>query len=135
MIFFKIIEFYFLRINKNNEQEVKAILSKEEYDIFDKMQGYDKYHSFKVYEDIKGQNMPNIYLKLALLHDCGKGNSGFLLRVLHKLGFKTSLRNHSLNGYIKLKDINPELANLILKHHDITEDEYMKKFQGVDDVN
>ena len=32
MIFFKIIEFYFLRINKNNEQEVKAILSKEEYD-------------------------------------------------------------------------------------------------------
>lgn len=135
MIFFKIIEFYFLRINKNNEQEVKAILSKEEYDIFDKMQGYDKYHSFKVYEDIKGQNMPNIYLKLALLHDCGKGNSGFLLRVLHKLGFKTSLRNHSLNGYIKLKNINPELANLILKHHNSTEDEYMKKFQGVDDVN
>ena len=135
MIFFKIIEFYFLRINKNNEQEVKAILSKEEYDIFDKMQGYDKYHSFKVYEDIKGQNMPNIYLKLALLHDCGKGNSGFLLRVLHKLGFKTSLRNHSLNGYIKLKNINPELANVILKHHNSTEDEYMKKFQGVDDVN
>jgi len=135
MIFFKIIEFYFLRINKNNEQEVKAILSKEEYDIFDKMQGYDKYHSFKVYEDIKDQNMPNIYLKLALLHDCGKGNSGFLLRVLHKLGFKTSLRNHSLNGYIKLKDINPKLANLILKHHNSTEDEYMKKFQGVDDVN
>ena len=135
MIFFKVIEFYFLRINKNNEQEVKAILSKEEYDIFDKMQGYDKYHSFKVYEDIKDQNMPNIYLKLALLHDCGKGNSGFLLRVLHKLGFKTSLRNHSLNGYIKLKIINPKLANLILKHHDVSDDEYMKKFQGVDDVN
>ena len=135
MIFFKIIEFYFLKISKSDELEVKKLLSKDEYNIFYNMLGYDKYHSFKVDEDIKVQNMPNIYLKLALLHDCGKGNCGFLLRVLHKLGFKTSLRNHSLNGYIKLKDINPQLANLILKHHNSTEDEYMKKFQGVDDVN
>ena len=135
MIFFKIIEFYFFRINKDNEQEVKKLLTKEEYDVFDKMLGYDKYHSFKVYQDIKKLDMPNIYLKLALLHDSGKGNSGFLLRVLHKLGFKTSLKNHSLNGYIKLKDINSNLACLILKHHDLVDDEYMKKFQGVDDVN
>ncbi|WP_068268708.1 HD domain-containing protein [Caviibacter abscessus] len=129
----KFCEYYFHKISEKDLQKVSDILSFKEFDIFNNMDSYDKYHSINVYKKLENKDIPAIYLKLALLHDCGKENISFCKRVIHKLGFKTILREHPKLGYNKVKDINLELAVLISKHHDKIDDEYMCLFQDADD--
>lgn len=131
----KFIEYFFLKIDENLLKQAMLELNEEEKEIFSCMDNYDKLHSLNVYKNIKKTNLDKIYIKLALLHDVGKGKANFLIRCLHKLGFNTKLRNHSKLGYYKLIDIDEKLANLILIHHDKDVDENMKIFQEVDDVN
>lgn len=126
-------DYYFHKLNYKEIEKATSILNDDEKLIFYNMSSYDKYHSFNVYEKLKIHNVPKIYLKLALLHDCGKHNISFLIRVLHKLRFKTILREHPYIGYEKLKDIDIELANLVRLHHSKAQNEYMKLFQDADD--
>ena len=115
----KFLEYFRPKVNRAFQNEALKILSEKEKKIFLKMSEYDKFHCLEVYKKVKRTKLKNseIYLKLALLHDCGKENANFLIRVLHKFGFKTSLREHSKNSFLKLEKINKELANLAKNHH------------------
>ena len=99
------------------------------------MSKYDKLHCINVYKKIMKTELKNekIYIKLALLHDCGKGKVGIIKRVFHKIGINTELKHHSFKGYKKLKNINKELSILIKNHHNKNYSEKMKIFQKCDD--
>ncbi len=129
----KFLDYFIRKIDKKLEQEILNVLNTEERKIYFNMDYYDRYHGISVYNKLVNTDIPKIYLKLGVLHDCGKENAKFYLRVLHKIGFKTILREHSKMGYNKLKDINYELAKLVLVHHNKTNDKYMKIFQDADD--
>lgn len=117
---------------------VGGILSEEELEIFNSMEDYDKIHSVRlllmVQQDLFLSQDP-LYLKLALLHDCGKGNASLGKRVKKVLVGDAELEDHPYRGYLKLKDINPKLAELCKKHHDITAYSIkMSTFQKLDDM-
>ncbi|MGL4947508.1 MAG: HD domain-containing protein, partial [Cetobacterium sp.] len=74
-----------------------------------------------------------IYLKLALLHDSGKGNITFLRRVKKVLIGDEKLEKHPQNAFEKLKKIDIELAKLCRDHHKKNVENKMKIFQKIDD--
>ena len=132
----KFFEYFFPKLREDDYKKAVYDLNKEETKIFDSMRPYDKKHSVEVYkmlitDEILKDNI--LYRKLALLHDCGKDNTDIFVRVFHKTGFRTKLRNHPENGYKKLKNINLELAELIKNHHNREYTEEMKQFQILDD--
>lgn len=117
-------------------EEVKKILSKEEFEVFLNMSNYDKLHSYTLLKRV--ENSPllanrDIYKKLALLHDSGKGDIGLLRRIKKVLIGDKILEQHSKNSFNLLKEINIELANLALLHHEKAIDKFMKEFQDLDD--
>lgn len=132
----QVYRYIFLKFNKRDEKEVRQILSAEEFKIFDRMTEYDKVHSFLVYKKCNEnkilKNNKN-YLKLALLHDCGKGNTGLLKRVKKVLVGDKKLEKHSENAFEILKDINIDLARLCRNHHSNNVENEMKIFQKIDD--
>ena len=76
--------FLFGKYKKENDILVKEILTYEEFKIFDKMSEYDKIHSFNLYSAVKESKILKddvYYLKLALLHDCGKENYSLFKRI------------------------------------------------------
>ena len=110
-------------------------LSENEKKIFLEMSDYDKFHSLEVYKKVRKTELKNDekYLKLALLHDCGKGNVSIVTRVLHKLGFKTELQNHAQRSFEKLEKVDEEVAILAKNHHNQGYSEEMSIFQKCDD--
>ena len=114
------IEYFFPKIDENFMNKVIEILDSDEKKIFLEMDRYDKLHSLEVYKKLSETTLKDkiIYLKLALLHDCGKG--------------KTSIE-HSERVYEKIKDIDTELALLIRNHHNRNYSEKMSIFQKCDD--
>ncbi|CAM3099138.1 HD domain-containing protein [Streptobacillus felis] len=131
----KFYEYFIQKIDEVEMKNIISILNEVERKIFLSQSKYDKLHSLNVYKGVLKLGLPKIYLKLALLHDNGKDGATFLTRVLHKLGFKTKLREHMEIGSERLSVLDDELSKLILIHHDKDVDENMKKFQGVDDAN
>ena len=133
----KFLEYFRPKVNRAFQNEALKILNEKEKKIFLEMSKYDKFHCLEVYKKVKRTKLKNkeVYLKLALLHDCGKENANFLIRVLHKLGFKTSLKEHSQNSFFKLEKINGELANLAKNHHAKNFSEDMDIFQECDDAS
>lgn len=126
----------FLKFDKKNEDEVKKILSKDEFKIFNEMSDYDRLHSFLIYKAVQKNEILKKeirYLKLALLHDCGKGNVTFYRRVKKVLVGDEMLERHPQNAYQKLKDINLELARLCRDHHKRNVEDKMRIFQQIDD--
>ena len=115
--------------------KVIEILDSDEKKIFLEMDRYDKFHSLEVYKKVSKTNLKDkiIYLRLALLHDCGKGKTPMITRVLHKFKIKTSLREHAERGYEKLRNTDTELALLIRNHHNRNYSEEMTVFQQCDD--
>lgn len=116
--------------------EIKNILSSDEFFIYFQMDKYDKIHSYKILKKIEINPIlsnEKIYFKLALLHDCGKEKIGLLKRIKKVLIGDKILEMHELKGYIKLKEINLELANLVRTHHSQTNDLKMTEFQKLDD--
>jgi len=101
------IEYFFPKIDENFMNKVIEILDSDEKKIFLEMDRYDKFHSLEVYKKLSETTLKDeiIYLKLALLHDCGKGKTSMITRVLHKFKIKTPLREHAERGYEKIKDI------------------------------
>lgn len=134
--FKQVYSYLFLKYKKNYDEEVKKILSSEEFEIFTKMMNYDKLHSYNLYKlvienDILKNNL--LYQKLALLHDCGKGNVGLFRRIKKVLVGDKILDIHSKSSYDILKEINLALAELCLVHHNKNVSEEMKIFQNLDD--
>ena len=134
----QVINYIFNKPTLEEIKKTKDILSPLEYEIFLKMDEYDKIHCLGVYSGVLRDDIlkkDEIYLKLALLHDCGKEDIS-LFRRIKKVIFKDELlEHHPILGYEKLKDINLEVAKLIRKHHDKSVDEKMKRFQKIDDRN
>lgn len=118
--------------------KIKLPLTVEEYKIFINMDNYDKVHSIGVYQMVKRDDILNKdekYLKLALLHDCGKEKISLLTRVKKVLVGDKLLDRHPKLGYEKLKEIDLELADLILNHHGLDGNKELKRFQEIDDEN
>ena len=132
----QVYQYIFSNFNDNWNNEVKKILSKEEFLIFSEMGNYDKVHSYKLYQKVKSNKILSLqenYLKLALLHDSGKGKVGLFRRIKKVLVGDKILEQHPSIAFEKLKNINFDLAKLCLQHHDKDVDEKMKIFQELDD--
>ena len=128
--------YIFSNFNEEWNSEVKKILSKEEFLIFSEMGNYDKVHSYKLYQKVKSNKVLSLqenYLKLALLHDSGKGKVGLFRRIKKVIIGDKILEKHPEIAFEKLKNINFELAKLCLQHHNKDVNEKMKIFQELDD--
>ena len=128
--------YIFSNFNDSWNDEIKKVLSEEEFLIFSKMTNYDKVHSYKLYQRVKSNKIlssQDIYLKLALLHDSAKGKVGLFRRIKKVIIGDKILEKHSEIAFEKLKNINFELAELCLQHHNKDVDEKMKIFQELDD--
>lgn len=132
----QVYQYIFCKFKNKWNDEVKNILSKDEFLIFSEMNNYDKLHSYKLYKKVlenKVLQNKKIFLKLALLHDSGKGNIGLARRIKKVLIGDKILECHPQIAFKKLKNINLELASLCLQHHDKNVDINMKIFQQLDD--
>lgn len=129
----KFYDYYLAKIDRNAEIEATSLLNYELIKIYENMDYYDRYHCIEVYKKLKIKTNNIDYLKLAIIHDCGKYRIGFIKRVFHKLGFKTILRQHTIMGYNKIRDIDYNLAKLVLYHHSNLNDIDMLKFQKADE--
>ncbi|PGH22166.1 phosphohydrolase [Fusobacterium polymorphum] len=132
----QVYQYIFSNFNDNWNDEVKKILSKEEFLIFSEMGNYDKVHSYKLYQKVKSDKILSLeekYLKLALLHDSGKGKVGLFRRIKKVIIGDKILEKHPEIAFEKLKNINFELAKLCSEHHNKNVDEKMKIFQELDD--
>ena len=89
--------YIFSNFKEEWNSEVKKVLSKEEFLIFSKMKNYDKVHSYNLYQKVKSNKIlssQEIYLKLALLHDSGKGKVGLFRRIKRVLIGDKILEKH-----------------------------------------
>ncbi|OQY07146.1 MAG: hypothetical protein B6I28_05800 [Fusobacteriia bacterium 4572_132] len=133
------ITFLIPNYTKKDNELMEQYLNYAERKIFFEMSKYDKKHSIKVLKDVMKSNLKDnqMMLKLALLHDVGKENISLLERINYVLFQKSEkMKNHTKKGFEKLKNINLELANLILIHHnEDLQDENMIEFQKIDDKN
>ena len=132
----QVYQYIFSKFNESNNSEIKKILSEEEFLIFSTMSNYDKVHSYSLYQKVKEEktlSSEKLYLKLALLHDSGKGKVGLLRRIKKVLVGDKILEQHPNIAFEKLKNINFDLAELCLKHHSKDVDGKMKIFQELDD--
>ena len=128
--------YIFSNFNDSWNDEIKKVLSEEEFLIFSKMTNYDKVHSYKLYQRVKSNKIlssQDIYLKLALLHDSGKGKVGLFRRIKKVIIGDKILEKHPKIAFEKLKNINFELVELCLQHHNKDVHEKMKIFQELDD--
>ncbi len=128
--------FIFGKYKEEWNEEIENVLSEKEFVLFKNMSEYDKIHSYRLYKLVSEDTLLKssiIYKKLALLHDCGKYHASLYRRVKKVLIGEKSLENHSEISYLKLKNVNLKLAELARKHHQKSEDIYMKRFQLLDD--
>lgn len=132
------LNYLFAKPKAEKTEEIKLFLTMEEYRVFIDMDNYDKVHSIAVYEAVKRDDILNRdekYLKLALLHDCGKENVCLLTRIKKVLVGDKRLDMHPKLGYEKLKETDLRLADLILNHHGLDGNKKLKRFQEIDDEN
>ena len=132
--------YFFPRIEDEDIKLVKATLNEKEYEIFEGMSSYDKFHSIKVLKDVmENETLKNnlTYRKLALLHDCGKTEAGIVERAKQALfGNSEKLSSHHEDAFDLLKDIDMDLAKLAKEHHnEATENIKLKEFQKIDGKN
>lgn len=122
--------------NERDDELARKFLSAKEYEVFIGMSNYDKVHSIEVLKMLLEDDKlcyKKEYIKLALLHDCGKEGAGLLKRVKKVIVGDRRLEQHSERSYEMLKDINPKVAKLCKVHHkkDVPKD--LKRFQDIDD--
>lgn len=132
----QVYQYIFSKFNESYNSEIKKILSEEEFLIFSTMSNYDKVHSYSLYQKVKEEktlSSEKLYLKLALLHDSGKGKVGLFRRIKKVLIGDKILEQHPSVAFEKLKNINFDLAELCLNHHNKDVDQKMKIFQELDD--
>ena len=92
------INYFFPKIEDKDIELAKATLNNKEYEIFNNMSKYDKFHSINVLKEVmQNEVLKNnlTYRKLALLHDCGKNDIGFIERAKYVIyGSSDKLGKH-----------------------------------------
>lgn len=129
-------QFFFGKYKKEWDLEIKNILTKDEFKIFENMIEYDKLHSYILFTYVKDDKLLKNdinYQKLALLHDCGKGDLSFYKRVKNVIFSEKESIHHSEKSYEMLKLINKNLAILAREHHSLQQNTKMTRFQQLDD--
>ena len=111
-----------------------------EREIFEEMHPYDKKHSVNVLKGVLKSNVlreDKLYIRLALLHDCGKDvKTTFGQRVKYSLFKVGRIHFHPKRGYEKLNEIDYKLALLVQKHHNKNIDnDKLRAFQKIDNKN
>lgn len=123
------------RYDKQWNSELHKHLKTKELLVFHNMDNYDKIHGYQLFKRVLENDILKddvLFLKLALLHDCGKTNVSLLSRIITViLGRKSSIKHAEL-GYEKLKEVNLQLAELVKLHHSDTEDYKLIEFQKLD---
>lgn len=140
--FFQVVRYIFPYVDKKAEKDAVAILNEQEKKLYFEMTAYDRSHSLAVYRDMIKIGLKNeekdVMLKVALLHDIGKGRGiSFFDRVTYVI-FKNNdiLAKHSEKGYEKLKEINSIAAEIVKEHHNKNSTNPMVKiFIEIDDKN
>lgn len=134
----QVLTYIFAKYEEADNGIVSEILSEEEYVVFSGMKEYDKIHSVNMLkETMEDELLKNDvdYLKLALLHDCGKEDAGLISRMKQvSIGDKT-MKRHPERSYKILFGINPIVADLARSHHMTGIDVKMERFQEIDDRN
>ena len=130
------INFIYGEYNEKDDELARRMLSQKEYEIFIKMCNYDKVHSVEVLKMLLEDERlcyKKEYIKLALLHDCGKEEAGLMRRIKKVVVGDKKLDQHSEKSYEMLKNINIKVAKLARMHHkkDVPKD--LKRFQNIDD--
>ncbi|MCX5773910.1 MAG: HD domain-containing protein [Fusobacteria bacterium] len=131
----------FIKVSKEDRELALSILKETwEREIFLSLSEYDQNHSIRIVKEIilEVKTPSKLLLRLSLLHDCGKSSSLTLIdRALYSK-FKISrkeISKHSYLGYLKVKQWDLELAELISKHHSEGEDNTIETFQYYDNRN
>jgi len=109
--------YIFSNFNEEWNSEVKKILSKEEFLIFSKMKKYDKVHSYNLYQKVKSNKIlssQEIYLKLALLHDSGKGKAGLFRRIKKVKTGQVIKETYSDESLEMLRDFSGNIRDLAM---------------------
>lgn len=131
------LRYLFVKYDKKNDIKIKKVLNQQEFEIFSQMSNYDKVHSYGIFKKVEKSNIfssRELYLKLSLLHDCGKDNASLFKRIKKVIFNDKILEKHPFFSYEKLKNVNIEVAELCLIHHNKNvEDIQMKYFQKFDD--
>ncbi len=131
--------YFFGRYDDAWNSEIEKYLSGEELEIFQRMDRYDRIHSYRLMKFVETDDILkncgnyNLYMKLALLHDCGKENLSIWRRVKKVLWKDSKASAHTEKGYEKIKELDFFLAQKIREHHDKEVDSLMKRFQQLDD--
>ena len=134
------INYFFPKIEDKDIELAKGNLNNKEYEIFNNMSKYDKFHSINVLKEVMQNEMLKnnlTYRKLALLHDCGKNDIGFIERAKYVIyGSSDKLGKHHGDAFELLKDIDMDLAKLAKEHHNkSTENMKLREFQKIDSNN
>ena len=135
----QVFRYFFVKYDENIERYAVKNLSEKECEIWQNMAEYDRVHCYKVAVEIEKRKEifpEELWIKAALLHDCGKDrNIGFIERVLYALfKFNGRLKNHPESGYEKLKNINSEIAEIVKLHHNKNQTGLISEFQKIDDL-
>ncbi|WP_319370113.1 HD domain-containing protein [uncultured Ilyobacter sp.] len=134
----QVLTYIFAKYEEKNNKAVRKVLSEEEYIVFSGMKEYDKIHSVNMLKEaMKDELLKNDkdYLKLALLHDCGKEDAGLISRIKQvSIGDKV-MRKHPERSYKKLLGINLAVAELAKAHHMEKTKGKMERFQEIDNRN
>lgn len=131
--------YFFGKYDENWNGEIERHLNKREMKIFISMDRYDKIHSYRlmkfVEEDeiLKKSGNHSFYMKLALLHDCGKEKLSIWRRIKKVLWRDKKVSAHTEKGYEKIKGLDRSLAQGIKEHHSQKVNLLMKRFQQLDD--
>lgn len=131
--------YFFGRYDEAWNSEIEKYLKGRELRIFQSMGRYDRIHSYRLLKFVKEddilKNSGNhiLYMRLALLHDCGKESLPLWRRVKKVLWKDSKASAHTEKGYEKIKELDFSLAQKIREHHDKEADSLMKRFQQLDD--
>lgn len=131
--------YFFGQYNERWNKEIEKYLDEREFKIYSAMERYDKIHSYRlmrfVEEDkiFKNSRSHILYIKLALLHDCGKEQLNFWRRIKKVLWRDEKASAHTERGYEKIKSLDRTLAQKIREHHTKEVDSLMRRFQHLDD--
>ena len=140
---YKVKQVYTMIFSKLKEEDKKLIeenLEGVEREIFEEMHPYDKKHSVNVLKGVLKSNVlreDKLYIRLALLHDCGKDvKTTFGQRVKYSLFKVGRIHFHPKRGYEKLNEMDYKLALLVQKHHNKNIDnDKLRAFQKIDNKN
>ncbi|MGL4403105.1 MAG: phosphohydrolase [Fusobacteriaceae bacterium] len=135
----QVIIYLFGKYDEKWNPEIEKYLEERELEIFHNMERYDKIHSYRLMKFVEKDDIlkktgnHNLYIRLSLLHDCGKENLSLWRRIKKVLWRDHKASAHTEKGYEKIKELDLSLAKKIREHHNKVVDSFMKRFQELDD--